>query len=82
MIRMQIQLTEEQQRSLRELAASRKVTMARLIREMVDEGLRQPRRLDRQEAARRFLESAGAFHSGQPDFAQRHDEYLEEVYDS
>jgi Arc/MetJ-type ribon-helix-helix transcriptional regulator len=82
MIRTQIQLTEEQASKLKRLAAARHVSMAKVIRDAVD---RLPDRDDRAERFARALEAirAGSFHDveGKTDVAERHDEYLADIYE-
>lgn len=75
MIRTQISLTEEQMRRLRQAAAERRTSMAAVIREAVDRSVPDldAARIDRQ---RRAFELAGAFASGYPDTAARHDDAL------
>ncbi len=77
-LRTQIQLTDEQARVLREMAAREGRSMADLIREGVEAIMRRRRRPDRTELRRRALEIVGQFDSGLPDIAERHDEYFVE----
>lgn len=73
MIRTQVQLTDEQSRRLRRLAAERGVSMAALIREGVE------RLLAADEPARdrdRALAVVGRYGSGVPDVSEEHDRYL------
>jgi predicted DNA-binding protein len=79
MIRTQIQLTEEQARRLKHLAAERGVSIATIIRESVDQTLERETREDRRTRAIRALRGS-AFRSGQPDVAERHDDYLAEDF--
>jgi Arc/MetJ-type ribon-helix-helix transcriptional regulator len=80
MIRTQIQLTEEQAAKLKRLAGERDVSMAEVIREAVD---RLPDRNDRAERFARALAVAGTGHDidGKTDVAERHDEYLADIYE-
>ena len=82
MTRMQIQITEAERQRLRDLAIARREPIARIVREFIDEGLRRSRQPDRDELVRRFLAGAGTGHSGHSDISRRHDDYLEEIYDS
>jgi hypothetical protein len=79
MVRTQVQLTAEQARSLRQMAAARGVSMAAIIRESVDAYVRSAPRPSTAELRRRALAAIGAF-SGPTDLARRHDDYLEEAY--
>jgi len=80
MVRTQVQLTEEQARRLRELAAKRHVSMATLIRNGVDRFLKESTTIDHEEQLKRALAVAGRYHSGFSDTSARHDEVLAEVY--
>ena len=80
MIRTQIQLTEEQSRTLKSLAARRGVPVAELIRQSVDSYIRSSIGLDDQERRRRAIAAAGKFRSGQTDVSVDHDRYLAEAY--
>ena len=80
MIRTQIQLTEEQARKLKALAASRNTSMAELIRQGVDALLAEVHKPDLAERRRRAIAAAGHFHSGKNDLSIHHDDYLAEAY--
>jgi hypothetical protein len=80
MIRTQIQLTEEQSRVLKSLAARRGVSVAELTRQSVDSFIRSSTGLDDQERQLRAIAAAGKFRSGQDDIAVNHDHYLTEAY--
>ena len=81
-IRTQVQLTQEQARALKVRARSEERSMADLVRESVTEYLaRQPAR-DRRDLLRRARNLTGRFHSGCPDIAKNHDQYLDEAFDS
>lgn len=82
MVRTQVQLTEEQARGLRQLAAERGVSVAELVREAVDLLVRSGTAVLPAERQRRALQAVGRFASGLKDVSARHDEYLEETYRS
>lgn len=79
MVRTQIQLTEEQARRLKRMAAERGVSVAEVIREAVD---RLPDPDDRAERWARALAAVGKGHDreGATDVSVRHDDYLAEAY--
>jgi len=75
MVRLQVQLTESQIKTLRETAASTGKSIAELVRDSVDTYLsvqRRPGQLDRAIAI------AGKFSSGVKDISEHHDRYLSE----
>jgi hypothetical protein len=76
MIRMQIQLTDEQASRLRRLAAERRVSVAALVREAVDRGLAGAGSADPWERA---LSVVGRHRSGRSDVARDHDRALAEI---
>ena len=82
MIRTQIQLTEEQAEKAKRLAAERGVSMAEVIRQLVDAA---PERDDRAERFARALAvvKRGGFRDreGKTDVSLRHDEYLADIYE-
>ena len=82
MIRTQIQLTEEQAEKAKRLAAERGVSMAEVIRELID---RAPERDDRADRFARALAAVkqGGFRDreGKTDVGLRHDEYLADIYE-
>ncbi len=80
MIRTQIQLEETQYRALKELAARQRTSVAELIRRAVREMLENAMVVPDQERRRRSLNVVGRFRSGRSDIAERHDDYLAEVY--
>lgn len=78
MVRMQIQLTDEQAGALRREAARRGVSMAALVREVIDEALAAP------VSARRARARAaiGRFSSGRSTVSLEHDRELDEAFSS
>ncbi len=80
MIRTQIQLTEEQHRALKELADSRQVSVARLIRESVAQYLNTSETMEMDGLRQYAISIAGKYHSGKTDISINHDEYLAEAY--
>jgi len=80
MVRTQVQLTEDQHRRLKRMAAERGVSMAEVIREGVEGVLSRSAEAERQAAAVRSLEFVGMCSSGKTDIAERHDEYLAKIY--
>ena len=80
MIKTQVQLTEEQLSLLRQLAAEEGVSVSELVRRGVSQLLQSRHSVSRDELWRRVFEAAGKFHSGLPDVAQRHDDYLAEDF--
>jgi len=75
-----IQLTDEQARQLRELAAAEGRSMAEVVRDVIDLLLRSRRCPDREVIKHRSLEALGRFHSGVTDLAVAHDRYLDEAF--
>ena len=80
MVRTQIQLTEEQADTLRELADQEGASMAALVRRAVDELIRQRGEISREERKRRALAAVGRFNSGLGDLAVEHDRYLADAF--
>ncbi len=90
MIRMMIQLTEEQVSTLKELAKARKVSVAKLVRESVAQYIvTAPKGATREEKRQRALEfirqiKEGKIQAhdieGKTDVSVNHDKYLAEIY--
>ena len=86
MIRMMIQLTEEQKKALEELAKERKTSVAKLVRESVATYVaKAPKTLTMEEKRRRALEALkiierAQFHDieGKTDLSINHDKYYAE----
>ena len=79
-IRTQVQLTEEQLRRLKRLAADRDVSIAELVRNGVDTILDAAESGSQTDRTRRALAALGRFRSGRCDVAREHDRYLAEAY--
>lgn len=77
MIRMQVQLTEEQVEQLKELSARTGLSLAALVREAVSSTLERRSDGDRWERA---FGAVGMFESGSSDVSEQHDRELGEVY--
>jgi Arc/MetJ-type ribon-helix-helix transcriptional regulator len=74
MHRIQVQLTPEQERMLRELAALRGSSISALIREGID-ALLAPEATERRRRRERMLLAIGIGRSGLHDVSSRHDDY-------
>jgi hypothetical protein len=77
MLRTQIQLTEDQARALKALAAQKGVSMPELIRQAVERIIDES---DDRERRRRALELLGKYRDPATDVARNHDRYLDEIY--
>ena len=80
MVRTQIQLTEEQSKTLKRLAAQENVSVAELIRRSIDAYIDKSPVVSTEERKRRMLSVIGIVSSGLADLAEEHDRYLEEAY--
>jgi predicted DNA-binding protein len=80
MLRTQIRLTEEQHQALKSLASEQRVSVAKLIRQAVEDLLRQSSTLSRADTKLRAVTAAGRFRSGEKDLSTRHDDHLAEIY--
>lgn len=80
MHRIQVQLTEAQEKMLKQLATLRGCSISALIREGVDE-ITAPHQRRRAQARARGLRLIGVLRD-KPDVARRHDEYLADVADA
>jgi hypothetical protein len=82
MVRVQIQLTRDQQRSLTEWARRQGISLAEAARRCIDDMLgREGGAGDRREIARRALAACGRFRDRKArDVAEKHDKYLAETY--
>lgn len=90
MVRMMVQLTEEQVKALKEMAKARKTPVAKLVRESVAQYVAAtPKEMSREEKRQRALEFIRKlkdgeiqFHDieGKTDVSVNHDKYLAEIY--
>ncbi|MBU0611611.1 MAG: ribbon-helix-helix domain-containing protein [Armatimonadetes bacterium] len=83
MVRTQVQLTDEQAPRLKRLAGRQKRSLAAVIREAVDQYLRQHAadpEPTREELIERSIALGGKYRSGHSDISERHDDYLAEIY--
>lgn len=80
MIRIQVQLTEEQAAALKGIAAASGRSIADLVREGVDSMLQGGGEAARKQRQARALEAVGRFASGQSDVSSEHDRHLAEVF--
>jgi len=78
MIRTQIQLTDDQAKALKALAAKTGVSIAELVRRGLVPLLRGGL-ADHDERARRATQAVGRFHSGKTDISVDHDRYLADL---
>ena len=76
MVRTQIQLTEPQARALRRVAASRGMSMAAVIREVLDQALTR----SQDAGVERSLAAVGSYSSKGRTMSRDHDRALEEAF--
>ena len=74
--RTQVQLTDEQLRRVKAVAAARGVSMAEVIREAVDALTSEGREARHVRAMR----AVGRFRSGHSDVAEHHDDHLTDAF--
>jgi hypothetical protein len=79
MIRTQIQLTSEQARALKQIAAREGKSVAELIRIGVDDLIRRGGNVDQEELRQRALLAVGKL-QGPENLAADHDRYLAEAF--
>ena len=80
MVRTQIQLTEDQVKVLKRIAASRQLSVAELIRRAVDTLIKTSAAADPEDRMKRALKIAGKFTSGKSNVSKNHDAYLSESF--
>ena len=75
MKRVQVQLTDDQFRTVREKADAAGEGVASVVRKAVDAWIANE---ENEIRVQRALAAIGGFHSGLGDLAERHDDYLDE----
>ncbi len=80
MIRTQIQLTEDQVKKLKKVAATRRQSMAEIVRKAVDNFMALKGGIDVEERQKKAIAAADRFHSEVKDLSEKHDKYLVEVF--
>lgn len=80
MLRTTIQLTREQYQALQTLSQGSQKSMARLIRQAIDQFL-LARKPDRATLYRLGETAVGQFASGRHDVSAQHDKYLDEAFE-
>ena len=79
MIRTQIQLTKEQTKLLKRIAAQENKSVAELIRQSVDQMLQKQGQPNQKQLRQKAMRAAGKL-SGPSDLSENHDNYLAEIY--
>lgn len=87
MVRMMVQLTEDQVKALKEMAKSRKIPVAKLVRESVAHYVASSAKISAQERRKRadaIRSIAGKYRDVQRagDLSTNHDKYLEDAFAS
>jgi hypothetical protein len=80
MVTRHIELTEEQNSLLEEIAAHEGRSISELIRQGVDDLLRTERQRFHDDLKQRAAALSGRFRSGLPDLSAEHDRYLEGAF--
>jgi hypothetical protein len=80
MIRTQIQLTKEQAKAIKRVAAAQGESLAAVVRRAIDMMLKAAPAEDPEDQRKRALEIVGKFRSGRSDVSTRHDSHLEEAF--
>lgn len=79
MIRTQVQLEDEQYKSLKEMASLQHVSISAMVRKAVDQ-LLLVRKPGRESLYREALQVAGKYKADYDDVAVEHDQYLAEAF--
>jgi len=82
MVRTQVQLTAEQARAVKRLAADRGVSMAEVVRESIDAFLGTQATPGPEELRERARRIVGIVTEGPADVSARHDDYAAEAFDN
>lgn len=80
MVRTQVQLTEDQAKALKKMAASQHQSIAELVRKAVEAMIKTSPLVDSAERQKRAVEIVGKFSSGKRDISKKHDAYLGDAY--
>lgn len=80
MIRLQVRLTEKQSELLKLLASREGISIAEVVRRVLDQITQSTVFVDRAEMKRRAIAAIGSCHSDRTDLSSRHDDYLAEAY--
>jgi len=78
MLRVQIQLTDEQAQAIKRIASAKGVSVAEVIRRAVEGVIKTSPKADMKERQKQALDIVGKFRSGKRDISKRHDAYLAE----
>jgi hypothetical protein len=76
MVRKQIQLTDDQAKTVKKLAMAHGLSMAEFIRQVVEGIIHSSPAIDWEERVKRAREIVGKFSSGKSDVSKKHDAYL------
>jgi hypothetical protein len=80
MVRIHIQLTEDQAKALERISMYRRLSVAELIRRAVDTLIKSSAVVDVEEGHRRAIGIVGRFVSRKRDISEKHDLYLSDAY--
>ena len=81
MIRTQIQLSKDQARSIKRMAAAQSISMAEVIRRAIDNLIRTERRPSLDDVRNRALNAVGRFNVDTNDLSMNHDRHLIEAFE-
>ncbi len=80
MVRTQIQITEEQSEKLKKIALQQRTSIAEVIRNAIDQMLKNSTAVSREERKKKALSAAGKYKTGIKNLARDHDDFLSGIY--
>jgi hypothetical protein len=81
MVTVEVELTDEQTRSLNKIADEQGIPVAEIIQKSIDLYVQEQGMIGTPEQRRRALAVVGKYRSGLSDVIAKHDDYLADIYE-